>query len=256
MENTKVGESQKPGFYCGTSNIMLPVKNKAFLPEQYQDKSRLNYYATLLNSIEINSTFYKLPLPRTIEKWVCDVPETFRFTFKLSKSITHSKELHYDVADIRRFGQAVNASGDKKGCILIQFPQSIKVSLYQKVKKLLDDLQVIGRLSGWHLAIEFRDPSWYQDPVFQMLESYKASIVMHDMPKSFTPIIDMERTFFYLRFHGVAGDYRGGYPQDFLSDHASNIQSWLDDGYPAFAYFNNTIGDAIHNAMDLKCFVD
>lgn len=256
MESFKRKEKEEHNFYCGTSNITIPVKNKTYFPESFRDKSRLNYYATLLNSVEINSTFYKLPLTKTIDKWLNDVPEDFRFTFKLSKSITHSKNLMYDVEDIRRFGQLVQFAGYKKGCILIQFPQSVKASLFRRLQQLLIDLQLVGQLNDWHLAVEFRDASWYRDSVYEMLEKYKAGIVIHDMPKSFTPLIEMERSFYYLRFHGPVGDYRGGYPQDFLSDHALNIQSWLDDGYPVFAYFNNTIGDAVHNAIDLKAFLN
>lgn len=241
-------------FYCGTSNIVLPVRNKGFFPDEYRDKSRLNYYSSLLNTVEVNSSFYKLPLARTVEKWANDVPEDFRFTFKLSKSITHAKELDYNAEDVVNFFRVVDNAANKKGCILIQFPASIKVSKFQKLKQLLDEITAVST-QDWHLAVEFRDSSWYRDTVYQMLESYKAVVVMHDMPKSFTPIIDMEQNFVYLRFHGQAGDYRGGYDDDFLRDHAANIRDWLEQGLPVFAYFNNTIGDAVHNAIMLDSFL-
>ena len=246
---------QREHFYCGTSNITLPVPNKESFPPDYRDKSRLNYYASLLNSLEVNSSFYKLPMPRTIEKWMNDVPEGFRFTFKLSKTVTHAKELVYDPADIRRFLEVVNMAGDKKGCILVQFPGSVKVSFFLRVRQILEDMAATGLMEGWHLAVEFRDKSWYTDTVYEMLEHYKASVVMHDMPKSFTPMIDMEKEFIYLRFHGELGNYRGGYSNDFLREHASYIQDWLDEGLPVFAYFNNTIGDAVHNAMTLDSYL-
>lgn len=242
-------------FYCGTSNIVLPVANKAFFPKEYQAKTRLNYYASLLNSIEINSTFYKLPMLGTVEKWANDVPSAFRFTLKLSKSVTHAKELRYDDADVYRFMDAAEMVGKKKGCILVQFPAGISVAYFQKVRRLLDVMQSTGKLKGWHLAIEFRDKSWYHDKVYAMLEHYKAAVVLHDMPKSHTPIIDMEESFVYLRFHGEKGDYRGGYADDFLREYAMSILEWLDGKIPVFAYFNNTIGDAIHNALTLDKYV-
>jgi uncharacterized protein YecE (DUF72 family) len=242
-------------FYCGTSHVTLPVPNKESFPPDYRDKSRLNYYASLLNSVEVNSTFYKLPLPRTVEKWVNDVPDDFRFTFKLSKTVTHAKELQYDPEDIRRFLEVVSMAGNKKGCILVQFPGSVKVSFFQRVKQILDDMIGTGLMEGWHLAVEFRDSSWYRDRVYEMLEHYRASVVMQDMPKSFTPLIDMEREFIYLRFHGELGNYRGGYSNDFLREHAANIQDWLDEGLPVFAYFNNTMGEAVHNAMTLDSYL-
>ena len=81
-------------FYAGTSNIVLPVPNKSFFPPKYRDKTRLNYYASLFNSVEINSSFYKVPLPRTVEKWTTEVPPNFRFSFKLSKAITRRFLVH------------------------------------------------------------------------------------------------------------------------------------------------------------------
>ncbi len=246
---------QQKRFYCGTSNVTLPVSNKETFPPAYRDKSRLNYYASLLNSVEVNSTFYKLPMARTIEKWVNDVPDEFRFTFKLSKSVTHAKELQYDPGDIRRFLEVISMADDKKGCILVQFPGSVKLSFFQRVRQILDEISLSGLSEGWHVAVEFRDRSWYRDSVYEMLEHYKAAVVMQDMPKSFTPLIDMEKEFVYLRFHGELGNYRGGYSNDFLREHASYIQDWLDEGLPVFAYFNNTMGEAVHNAMTLQSYL-
>jgi uncharacterized protein YecE (DUF72 family) len=248
-------DRKRKQFYCGTSNVVLPVANKGFFPPEYQDKTRLTYYSSILNSVEVNSTFYKLPLPRTVEKWVAEVPEHFRFTFKVWKEITHAKELNYDVEAIHKFMQVVERAGEKKGCLLLQFPASIKGSMFHKFRHLLDDLSGTGMLQGWHLAVEFRDKSWYRDSVYQLLEHYNASVVMHDMPKSFTPLIDMEKSFVYLRFHGELGDYRGCYTDDCLREHATYIQDWLDEGLPVFAYFNNTIGDAIHNAITLDSYL-
>ncbi len=245
----------KKEFYCGTSNIVLPVPNKEFFPPEYKDKTRLSYYATIFNSVEINSTFYKLPMPRTVEKWASEVPGSFRFTFKLWKEITHAKEFIYKTEDIEQFLRVVNAVGEKKGCLLIQFPASIKFSYYKRLRQLMDDLASTELLDGWNLAVEFRDKSWYKDTVYEFLEHYKAAVVIHDMPKSMTPLIDMERGFIYLRFHGELGDYRGGYSRHLLQEQARYIQDWLDEGLQVYVYFNNTMGEAVHNAMDLDNYL-
>jgi uncharacterized protein YecE (DUF72 family) len=243
-------------FYCGTSNIELPVPNKTFYPEAFQGKSRLCYYSSLFNTVEINSTFYKIPMAKTVEKWANEVPPNFRFTFKLWQGITHAKGLNYNAEDVYRFLQVVNNADSKKGCLLVQFPASIKFSYFHKIRQILDDIVATGIASEWKLAIEFRDKSWYNDTVYEMLEKYDASIVVHDMPASATPLIDMQKSFVYLRYHGEQGDYRGGYTDDFLAEHAANIKDWLDDGLPVFAYFNNTIGDAVHNAMSLVRYLE
>jgi uncharacterized protein YecE (DUF72 family) len=238
--------------YIGTSNVELPVPNKDHFPPEYRNKSRLAFYASLFNSVEINSSFYKIPMPRTVEKWVNDVPEDFRFTFKLWKDITHAKELDFQLSDIDRFFASVNMSGSKKGCILIQFPASVKASQIAKLKKLLDHIHSVDGGDSWKLAIEFRDSSWYKDKVYQLLEQYAAAVVVHDIPKSATPYIEMDSAFVYLRFHGENGDYRGSYPDDLLAEHAQNLNDWQAEGKDVFAYFNNTIGGAVHNALFLK----
>lgn len=73
----------------GTSNVVLPF-NKSKFPEEFKQKTRLGYYASLFNTVELNSTFYKLPMARTFGKWASEVPEDFRFSIKLWKEITHS----------------------------------------------------------------------------------------------------------------------------------------------------------------------
>jgi uncharacterized protein YecE (DUF72 family) len=238
-------------FYCGTSNVALPVPDKEHYPPQFQNTSRLHYYASLFNTVEVNSSFHRIPMQRTVEKWVNDVPANFRFTFKLWRGITHAKELNYETADIARFLHAINIAGDKKGCILIQFPASIKIAYLQKVRKLLDDLQV-ALIAGWMLAVEFRDKEWYTHKVYQSLEQYHAIVVTQDMPASATPFRDMNAAFVYLRFHGENGRYRGTYATEILQNYAAAINNWRKNGKTVFTYFNNTLGEAAQNAITLQ----
>ena len=76
----------------GTSNIVVPGNRQSF-PPGFRDKSRLHYYASLFNTVELNSTFYKVPMASTFNKWSLDVPENFQFTIKLWRDITHVKNL-------------------------------------------------------------------------------------------------------------------------------------------------------------------
>src|SRR6186997_1999213 len=99
-------------FYSGTSGLVLPMTKQDF-PAGYRDKSRLTYFASLFNSIEINSTFKKLPMPRTIEKWSEEVGDHFKFTFKVPQSITHGKGLHFLKEDIYQFVELINHIGNK-----------------------------------------------------------------------------------------------------------------------------------------------
>lgn len=113
-------------YYSVTSGLLLPVPNKLHYPKEFQEKSRLCYYASLMDSIEINSSFYKVPQVSTMKKWAADVPEEFRFTFKLFKEITHNKDLAFDPEVVSSFFSVISHVEEKKGCLLVQFPPERK----------------------------------------------------------------------------------------------------------------------------------
>jgi uncharacterized protein YecE (DUF72 family) len=239
-------------FYAGTSGLLSPIPKRDFVPE-HQDKSRLAYIATIFNSIEINSSFYKLPKSATVARWANEVSPNFRFTYKFWKEITHGKELVFKPEDIYDFMQAVSHAGDKRGCLLVQFPPSLTAIYALQLDNLLATITQID--SSWDIAVEFRHPSWYQDGVYELLNKFKAAMVIHDMPASSTPVITLDAPIVYLRFHGPGGRYRGSYEDDLLYDYAMYIKEWQADGKTVYAYFNNTAGDALNNLITLNRYV-
>jgi uncharacterized protein YecE (DUF72 family) len=250
-----IKDHSKGAFYSGTSGLVLPVPNKEHYPAEFKDKSRLEYYASLFNSIEINSSFYKVPMAATVRKWADSVPENFRFTFKMWRDITHTKGLSFQEKDVFRFMETINHAGNKKGCLLIQFPPGLKVIMFSRMEQLLKTVAEASAEQPWNIALEFRHPSWYHDEVYALAEQFSAEIVVHDKPLSQTPVIDSPAAFKYLRFHGPNGDYKGQYPDDFLLDNAELLNEWRSEGKDVFCYFNNTVGDAIQNLTDLNTFV-
>jgi uncharacterized protein YecE (DUF72 family) len=230
-------------FFSGLSGIHLPIPKYQF-PEAFQKSSRLNYYANHFNSIEVNSSFYKLPMPLTVAKWVDDVPENFQFTFKLFKQVTHTKDLNFDSAEVDKFLHSIAAAQVKAGCILIQFPPSLTTSSIHQLDHLLNAIESNDSSTPWKVAIEFRNRNWYHADVFDLLENYNASIVMHDIPKSATPLTIPDTNVIYLRFHGPTGNYKGNYSEAFLEEQAGYIKEWLAEGKTVYTYFNNTNGGA------------
>ncbi|MBA3829008.1 MAG: DUF72 domain-containing protein [Taibaiella sp.] len=246
----------KGKFYSGTSNLVLPGPKYTF-PAEYQDKSRLAYYASLFNSVEINSSFYKIPQPATVEKWGLSVPDDFRFTFKLSRDITHAKGFIYDAAYLHKFFQAVDRIGDKKGCLLIQFPPSFSFRNLGEVNRLLGQMQKLNTRNAWKVAVEFRNAYWNCEEVFNVLAEYKAGIVQHDLAGGTWDMHDAGKaSFIYLRFHGPEKGYRGSYTHDVLQQYAVSIKKWMKQGKTVYAYFNNTMGDALNNLLMLNEYID
>lgn len=243
--------NSKP-FFSGTSGLVVDTPKRDFPPE-HQDKSRLTYYALELNSIEINSSFYKIPKAATVASWAAMVPADFRFTFKLWQGITHEKGLEFKAEDVAHFISVIDYVGEKKGVLLVQFPPGLKINALPQLVLLLD---VISGLNvGWKIAVEFRHPSWYQENVYEILTSFGAGLVYHDKTGSVTPIIEPTGDFVYQRFHGPDGDYKGSYDDGFLYEYSLYIHEWLAEGKTAYIYFNNTAGDALKNLMLLKRYV-
>ena len=246
---------KKETYYTGTSGLLLPYKNQQFYPAAFHGKSRLSVYGALFNSIEINSTFYKLPLQKTIQKWAESVPAHFKFTFKLWKEITHQKELNFNTEDVRRFMEIIAAAGSKKGCLLIQFPPGVHYNSFPRVKKLLAAIIKADPQREWKLSIEFRHSSWYREETYRLLNSLEAGMVIHDKTHSESPLEEMELPFVYVRFHGPAGDYKGSYDDSFLHEYAHYIRDWLEAGKEVYVYFNNTMGDALKDLDVLRSYV-
>jgi len=239
----------------GTSGIVVPGPKDSF-PAEFQHKSRLNYYNSLFNTLEVNSTFQKIPMLSTFEKWALDVTEEFQFTIKLWKEITHVKQLNADPENIDTFFNAANHIGNKKGCLLVQFPGSITSQYSAQIEQILLRLQKSDPAGQWRKATEFRSVTWYSSEIYKLLDKYDASMVLHDMPKSKNLELNKGEKFIYFRFHGPKGDYRGSYSIDFLEEQAEKIRSGLNDGKDVYAYFNNTMGNAFENAMSLKAMVE
>lgn len=243
-------------YYAGISGMILPVPNKRHYPAAFQDKSHLCYYASLFNSIEINSSFYKIPQSKTIVKWVADVPDNFKFTFKLWREISHVKGLAFNSADVHGFMQAINAAAEKKGCLLIQFPPSAKANLFPQLMQLISCIREADPGHTWQLALEFRHASRYNENLFEFVAAHDLAVVLQDKPAAPTPLTFIACKSVYLRFHGPGGSYRGSYPDDVLAEYSSYIHEWLEEGKTVYVYFNNTMGDAANNLNTLSTFVE
>jgi len=235
----------------GTSNGHIPG-NKSSFPPAFQLKSRLQYYSSLFNTIEVNSCFYKTPLRSTYEKWAKDVPDDFQFTLKLTKDITHVKELKGDLACMDNFLHAAAGAGNKKGCLLIQFPGKINLEHYTQVENILEQLRVHDPGHEWRTAIEFRNESWYVGETNELLNEYNATMVLHDFSKAKISAFEGKANFVYMRFHGPTGNYRESYSDRVLDEKAKMISGFLETGRDVYAYFNNTAGSAFENAIYLQ----
>jgi uncharacterized protein YecE (DUF72 family) len=242
-------------FRIGTSGIALPGSKQSF-PEEYRSTSRLKYYSSIFNTLEVNSSFKRIPLSSTLVKWCNDVDDRFQFTIKLWGEITHVKKLEFSAESVTTFMNDISAIGTKKGCLLIQFPGKIDFEHFSKLEFLLELLDQADPGSQWRKAIEFRNNSWYVAETFELLKSFDATCVLQDMPKARSLHLDTTSDFVYFRFHGPTGNYRGDYTPEFLQQLALRIKQLLAQKKEVYAYFNNTMGNAYENAKSLRDLVN
>ncbi|WP_313267792.1 DUF72 domain-containing protein [Sphingobacterium sp.] len=242
-------------YFSGTSGILLPYKNRSFYPDQLQGKSRLAVYSLLFNSLEVNSSFYKIPREETVRRWCEETTDGFRFTFKLWKGITHQKELRFDPQDVVKFLSVIDAVGQKKGCLLIQLPPSFKFTSMERLTELLHFVSQDKRSEAWKVCVEFRNASWYREETLTLLKSYGMHLVVHDKDIRGMRLQYADTKIIYMRFHGPDGDYRGSYSDSVLKEYSTYINSWIAEEKEVYAYFNNTIGAALANLNTLAKYI-
>src|SRR5436189_4954392 len=153
--------------FAGTSGWAYPSWRPDFYPEKLAQKKFLGYYATRLNTVEVNFTFRQLVKETTIQNWMQETPPHFRFGVKAHQVITHIKRLKGTEDFVPRFLATIEplAAAGKLGPVLFQLPPNLKADT-----KLLEEfLPALPR--PVQAAFEFRHPSWFNDEIFTLLKN-------------------------------------------------------------------------------------
>ena len=218
-------------------------------PEGLPQKRWFERYAEEFDTVEINASFYRLPLASTFEGWREKAPPGFRYAVKVNRFITHRKKLLDCWQEVARFIALARALQDKVGPLLYQLPPSLHKNLERLdafLSWLPDDLEQV---------VEFRHRSWYDEDVLALLDRHGVGFVAHDLKGLVSPRWASGRTA-YVRFHGAGGKYWGRYPDEALLQWTDWIREQQDQGRSVWCYFNNDIqGHAIEDARTLKSMV-
>src|SRR5690349_16511651 len=149
--------------WFGTSGFSYKEWRPLFYPQDLSDKQFLQYYATQLNSVEIDYTFYRMPSAKTIEGWKNATPAEFRFAVKASQQITHRERLKVPSEALNYLLGVVPGLESRLGLILYQLPPFFKCD----VAKLEMFVSTLPR--GMHATFEFRHDSWFTAEVYEVL---------------------------------------------------------------------------------------
>lgn len=233
-------------WYIGTSGWSYEHWRERFYPRELKQTDWLGYYARHFETVEINSTFYRLPYKGAVIGWLKRTPPDFRFVIKGSRRITHSHKLRNIDEPLQVFLERISLMKEKILCILWQLPPSIKFDF-----SLLE--QFVSQLpSEFRYAVEFRDASWIQERTFDLLRQNNiahCTISAPGLPCNLTTTAD----FAYIRFHGISGWYSYNYSEADLFWWRDQIKAIGGKVDKVLAYFNNDYeAYAVKNALRLK----
>lgn len=242
----------------GTSGWLYRDWDGPFYPKELKDADKLPFYAQQFSTVEINSTFYHMPLAKSAAHWQEITPDNFVFTVKMNRYATHTKHLVVDddTSDtLDTFFERVHVLGDKLGMILVQLPPSMRTDTY-RLEHLSNKALEAGKRYAMRfpLALEFRHASWLTEEVFSLMRDRGMTHVINDSPNRWPAAKVITGDIAYVRFHGNKRLYRSSYTDE-------ELQSWADyivEQKPKqiFAYFNNDYdATAVRNAKTLQKFL-
>jgi uncharacterized protein YecE (DUF72 family) len=207
----------------------------------------LEHYATLFDTVEVNSTFYRLASPSAVARWVEQTPDDFIFTVKASRYLTHMKRLLDLDEGVKRFYDAIAplAESPKLGPVLWQLPDSFR----RDDERLTNALEHLP--PGRH-CFELRHESWFVEEVYALLRAHGVALALGDHPKRpWVPLV-LTADWTLIRFHYGHRGHRGNYSDAELVEWADRLRG-LREQAELFVYFNNDWeAFAVHNALKLR----
>ena len=167
-----------------------------FYPPNLKPSQFLQFYSQVFSSVEINTTFYGIPRPSTVETWARVTPDDFVFTAKMPKEITHEHRLTNSLRALYEFLGVMSRLAEKLGPILIQLPPTVHSGYRKPLEELLAALP-----PDQQFAVEFRDDSWIRQDTFELLRHHRVAWCITDtdlMPA----VPETTADFAYIRWIG------------------------------------------------------
>lgn len=227
----------------GTSGWQYPHWRTVLYPPGLAQRAWLSHYAARFDTVEVNTTFYRLPAAQVFAHWAASTPAGFVFAAKMSRFLTHVRRLRDPAEPVTRFFERAAPLGTKLGPVLVQLPPDLPA----------DRARLAELLACWpdghRLALEARHPSWFSDEVLTLLAAHDAALCLGDRRGRPTAPLVATASWGYVRLHEGRAS-----PWPSYGDRA--LRSWvhrIGERWPADAdvhtYFNNDpTGAAVRDA--------
>jgi len=208
-----------------------------FYPNKTASKDFLAYYATRFDTVEVDSTFYRIPTPQTITTWKNQTPQSFTFSLKFPGKITHIKMLKDCQTETSLFLDRAKLLGEKLGPLLLQFPPNFGVEHLADLTVFLQRLPKLNRY-----VVEVRDDAWLNPDFYSLLRANNAALAWVDSPNM--PLnSEVTSDFLYVRWEGDRKKVNGllgkieADTQDSLRTWSDRIKPYLSGKMEVFGYF-------------------
>ncbi len=240
----------KQRIHIGISGWSYKDWKELFYPADLKPTQWLTYFSKTFNITEINSSFYHLPLKKTVEGWVQKVPGNFLFCPKISRYLTHIKRLKEPEEPLERFFSVFEPMKHKMGPVLVQLPPSLK---FDRDVALHFYIVLKKHYPEYDFAIEVRHASWLDEDSLTLMAKYNMAFVISQSGKGFPYAETVTAKNIYVRFHGPKELYASSYDDETLQTFAKLFKRWKKEGHTIWAFFNNDyFGYAIKNCLRLR----
>ena len=219
-------------------------------PEGLAQPRWLTRYAEEFDTVEVNSTFYRLASRDAVARWVRETPDGFLFAAKASRYLTHVRRLRDIEQGIHRYYERIMplVESNKLGPIVWQFPATFRRD-GDALERVATALELVP--PGRH-CFEFRHESWFNAEVYALLGERGAALVIGDHPRWPFQAHELTTDWTLVRLHHGRRGRRGNYSESELDEWARRIADWRRRA-EVFVYFNNDWeGFAVENARSLK----
>ena len=223
-------------------------RNGVFYPPRCPANRWLRFYAEHFDTVEVNTTFYRLPRLDAVQRWVDDSPRDFVFAVKASRYLTHVKRLRDLPEHLARLYERIEPlrASAKLGPLLWQLPPTFRADHDRLAAALA------GLPRGERHAFEFRHPTWFCEETYDLLRRHGVALVIADRPEVHAfQSFELTAGFTFVRFHSGSRGRRGNYSHRELEEWAERLRRWSRE-VDVYAYFNNDWeGFAVENARFL-----
>jgi uncharacterized protein YecE (DUF72 family) len=226
-------EVPSAGIFAGTSGWAYSTWKPGFYPAKVTAKSFLGFYASRLNSVEVNYTFRTLPTHVQLNGWLAQVGDEFRFSFKAPQGITHFSRLRDCHDQLEEFVKALQPArkAGRLGLLLFQLPPNFKADV-ERLRQFLHD-PVLMKSPRLAIAFEFRHQSWFCEETYALLRKHNAALCIAETDDLQTPEIHTAKAFTSFRLRR-----QGGYTADELKGFAERFRE-LAKQREVYVYFKH-----------------